>query len=76
MLGLAEREQNLVGTLGCYLSIKCYGACYFQGESGEATDDEMATRKAKTSKEYRNRSGSDPQDLDEHEEPGRQYFST
>uniref|UniRef100_A0A8B9MZH0 Phosphoinositide phospholipase C n=1 Tax=Accipiter nisus TaxID=211598 RepID=A0A8B9MZH0_9AVES len=40
-----------------------------RGESGEATDDEMATRKAKSCKEYRNRSGSDPQDIDEQEEP-------
>ncbi|OXB53672.1 hypothetical protein ASZ78_013389, partial [Callipepla squamata] len=40
----------------------------YQGESGEATDDEMATRKAKSCKEYRNRSGSDPQDIDEQEE--------
>ncbi|NXE52996.1 PLCE1 phosphodiesterase, partial [Casuarius casuarius] len=39
-----------------------------RGESGEATDDEMATRKAKSCKEYRNRSGSDPQDVDEQEE--------
>lgn len=31
----------------------------------------MATRKAKSCKEYRNRSGSDPQDLDEQEEPGK-----
>lgn len=47
-----------------------YGAHFFQGESGEATDDEMATRKAKSCREYRNRSGSDPQDIDEQEEPG------
>ncbi|XP_064923525.1 1-phosphatidylinositol 4,5-bisphosphate phosphodiesterase epsilon-1 isoform X2 [Columba livia] len=40
-----------------------------KGESGEATDDEMATRKAKSCKEYRSRSGSDPQDIDEQEEP-------
>ncbi|OPJ84487.1 1-phosphatidylinositol 4,5-bisphosphate phosphodiesterase epsilon-1 isoform B [Patagioenas fasciata monilis] len=40
-----------------------------RGESGEATDDEMATRKAKSCKEYRSRSGSDPQDIDEQEEP-------
>ncbi|NXS93744.1 PLCE1 phosphodiesterase, partial [Jacana jacana] len=39
-----------------------------RGESGEATDDEMATRKAKSCKEYRSRSGSDPQDIDEQEE--------
>uniref|UniRef100_A0A8D0GBT1 Phosphoinositide phospholipase C n=1 Tax=Sphenodon punctatus TaxID=8508 RepID=A0A8D0GBT1_SPHPU len=38
-----------------------------RGESGDATDDEMATRKTKTYKEYRNRSGSDPQDIDEQE---------
>lgn len=31
----------------------------------------MATRKAKSCKEYRNRSGSDPQDIDEQEESGR-----
>lgn len=31
----------------------------------------MATRKAKSCKEYRNRSGSDPQDIDEQEEPGK-----
>ncbi|XP_004680665.1 PREDICTED: 1-phosphatidylinositol 4,5-bisphosphate phosphodiesterase epsilon-1 [Condylura cristata] len=39
-----------------------------RGESGEATDDEMATRKAKTHKECRSRSGSDPQDINEQEE--------
>ncbi|XP_068404323.1 1-phosphatidylinositol 4,5-bisphosphate phosphodiesterase epsilon-1 isoform X1 [Eschrichtius robustus] len=39
-----------------------------RGESGEATDDEMATRKAKTHKECRSRSGSDPQDVNEQEE--------
>ncbi|XP_038620358.1 1-phosphatidylinositol 4,5-bisphosphate phosphodiesterase epsilon-1 [Tachyglossus aculeatus] len=39
-----------------------------RGESGEATDDEMAPRKAKSCKECRSRSGSDPQDLDEQEE--------
>ncbi|XP_039402632.1 1-phosphatidylinositol 4,5-bisphosphate phosphodiesterase epsilon-1 isoform X3 [Mauremys reevesii] len=39
-----------------------------RGESGDATDDEMATRKTKSYKEYRNRSGSDPQDIDEQEE--------
>ncbi|XP_069316127.1 1-phosphatidylinositol 4,5-bisphosphate phosphodiesterase epsilon-1 [Eulemur rufifrons] len=39
-----------------------------RGESGEATDDEMATRKAKTHKECRGRSGSDPQDTNEQEE--------
>lgn len=42
-----------------------------QGESGEATDDEMATRKAKTHKECRSRSGSDPQDVNEQEESGK-----
>ncbi|MBZ3885196.1 1-phosphatidylinositol 4,5-bisphosphate phosphodiesterase epsilon-1 [Sciurus carolinensis] len=39
-----------------------------RGESGEATDDEMATRKAKMYKECRGRSGSDPQDTNEQEE--------
>ncbi|KAL4699132.1 hypothetical protein H8959_011789, partial [Pygathrix nigripes] len=39
-----------------------------RGESGEATDDEMATRKAKMHKECRSRSGSDPQDINEQEE--------
>ncbi|XP_012413090.1 1-phosphatidylinositol 4,5-bisphosphate phosphodiesterase epsilon-1 [Trichechus manatus latirostris] len=39
-----------------------------RGESGEVTDDEMATRKAKTYKECRRRSGSDPQDTNEQEE--------
>uniref|UniRef100_A0A2K5PAD8 Phosphoinositide phospholipase C n=1 Tax=Cebus imitator TaxID=2715852 RepID=A0A2K5PAD8_CEBIM len=39
-----------------------------RGESGEATDDEMATRKAKMHKECRSRSGSDPQDVNEQEE--------
>ncbi|XP_058399551.1 1-phosphatidylinositol 4,5-bisphosphate phosphodiesterase epsilon-1 isoform X2 [Diceros bicornis minor] len=39
-----------------------------RGESGEVTDDEMATRKAKTQKECRSRSGSDPQDVNEQEE--------
>lgn len=39
-----------------------------RGESGEATDDEMAMRKAKTHKECRSRSGSDPQDINEQEE--------
>ncbi|EPY88760.1 1-phosphatidylinositol-4,5-bisphosphate phosphodiesterase epsilon-1 isoform 1 [Camelus ferus] len=39
-----------------------------RGESGEATDDEMGTRKAKTHKECRSRSGSDPQDINEQEE--------
>uniref|UniRef100_A0A9L0TMQ9 Phosphoinositide phospholipase C n=1 Tax=Equus caballus TaxID=9796 RepID=A0A9L0TMQ9_HORSE len=39
-----------------------------RGESGEATDDEMATRKVKVHKECRSRSGSDPQDANEPEE--------
>ncbi|XP_019808669.2 1-phosphatidylinositol 4,5-bisphosphate phosphodiesterase epsilon-1 isoform X1 [Bos indicus] len=39
-----------------------------RGESGEVTDDEMATRKARTHKESRSRSGSDPQDVNEQEE--------
>lgn len=39
-----------------------------RGESGEATDDEMATRKAKMHRECRSRSGSDPQDANEQEE--------
>ncbi|XP_060624716.2 1-phosphatidylinositol 4,5-bisphosphate phosphodiesterase epsilon-1 isoform X2 [Anolis sagrei] len=39
-----------------------------RGESGDGTDDEMATRKARTFKENRSRSGSDPQDIDEQEE--------
>nr|XP_027795727.1 1-phosphatidylinositol 4,5-bisphosphate phosphodiesterase epsilon-1 isoform X2 [Marmota flaviventris] len=39
-----------------------------RGESGEATDDEMATRKVKMYKECRGRSGSDPQDTNEQEE--------
>ncbi|XP_057634033.1 1-phosphatidylinositol 4,5-bisphosphate phosphodiesterase epsilon-1 [Chionomys nivalis] len=39
-----------------------------RGESGEATDDEMVTRKAKMYRECRSRSGSDPQDVNEQEE--------
>ncbi|XP_021051991.1 1-phosphatidylinositol 4,5-bisphosphate phosphodiesterase epsilon-1 isoform X1 [Mus pahari] len=39
-----------------------------RGESGEVTDDEMATRKAKIYRECRSRSGSDPQDVNEQEE--------
>ncbi|XP_038178163.1 1-phosphatidylinositol 4,5-bisphosphate phosphodiesterase epsilon-1 [Arvicola amphibius] len=39
-----------------------------RGESGEATDDEMVTRKAKMYRECRSRSGSDPQDVNEREE--------
>lgn len=42
-----------------------------QGESGEAADDEMATRKAKMHRESRSRSGSDPQDMNEQEESGK-----
>uniref|UniRef100_A0A4X2JUY1 Phosphoinositide phospholipase C n=1 Tax=Vombatus ursinus TaxID=29139 RepID=A0A4X2JUY1_VOMUR len=45
-----------------------------RGESGEATDDEMATRKAKVYKECRGRSGSDPQDLNEQEESDQNVF--
>ncbi|XP_075697533.1 1-phosphatidylinositol 4,5-bisphosphate phosphodiesterase epsilon-1 isoform X2 [Rhinoderma darwinii] len=37
-----------------------------KGESGDATDDEMATRKSKSCKE--SRSGSDPPEIDEQEE--------
>ncbi|XP_058527000.1 1-phosphatidylinositol 4,5-bisphosphate phosphodiesterase epsilon-1 isoform X3 [Ochotona princeps] len=40
-----------------------------RGESGEATDDEMVTRKGKMYRECRSRSGSDPQDINEQEEP-------
>ncbi|CAO2585342.1 1-phosphatidylinositol 4,5-bisphosphate phosphodiesterase epsilon-1 [Lemmus lemmus] len=39
-----------------------------RGESGEATDDEMTTRKAKMYRDCRSRSGSDPQDVNEQEE--------
>lgn len=39
-----------------------------RGESGEVTDDEMATRKAKLYRECRSRSGSDPQDGNDQEE--------
>ncbi|XP_075072536.1 1-phosphatidylinositol 4,5-bisphosphate phosphodiesterase epsilon-1 isoform X2 [Mixophyes fleayi] len=39
-----------------------------RGESGDAADDEMATRKSKSCKESRSRSGSDPPEIDEHEE--------
>ncbi|XP_066094881.1 1-phosphatidylinositol 4,5-bisphosphate phosphodiesterase epsilon-1 isoform X1 [Saccopteryx bilineata] len=39
-----------------------------RGESGEVTDDEMATRKSKIHKECRSWSGSDPQDINEQEE--------
>lgn len=41
-----------------------------RGESGEVTDDEMATRKAKLYRESRSRSGSDPQDGNDQEESG------
>ncbi|XP_066456797.1 1-phosphatidylinositol 4,5-bisphosphate phosphodiesterase epsilon-1 isoform X3 [Eleutherodactylus coqui] len=39
-----------------------------RGESGDAADDEMATRKSKSYKESRSRSGSDPPETDEQEE--------
>uniref|UniRef100_A0ABM5G191 Phosphoinositide phospholipase C n=1 Tax=Pogona vitticeps TaxID=103695 RepID=A0ABM5G191_9SAUR len=39
-----------------------------RGESGDGTDDEMGTRKARPLKENRSRSGSDPQDIDEQDE--------
>ncbi|XP_031761806.1 1-phosphatidylinositol 4,5-bisphosphate phosphodiesterase epsilon-1 isoform X3 [Xenopus tropicalis] len=39
-----------------------------RGESGDAADDEMATRKTKSCKESRSRSGSDPPEIDEQEE--------
>ncbi|XP_073541670.1 1-phosphatidylinositol 4,5-bisphosphate phosphodiesterase epsilon-1 isoform X2 [Phyllobates terribilis] len=39
-----------------------------KGESGDAADDEMATRKSKSLKEPRSRSGSDPPEIDEQEE--------
>lgn len=42
-----------------------------QGESGEAADDETATRKVKMQRESRSRSGSDPQDMNEQEESGK-----
>lgn len=45
-----------------------------QGESGEAADDEMATRKAKMHRECRSRSGSDPQDMNEQEESGKATY--
>ncbi|XP_053307254.1 1-phosphatidylinositol 4,5-bisphosphate phosphodiesterase epsilon-1 isoform X2 [Spea bombifrons] len=38
-----------------------------RGESGDAADDEMATRKSKSCKESRSRSGSDPPETDEQE---------
>ncbi|XP_063290642.1 1-phosphatidylinositol 4,5-bisphosphate phosphodiesterase epsilon-1 isoform X3 [Pelobates fuscus] len=39
-----------------------------RGESGDAADDEMATRKSKSCKETRSRSGSDPPETDEQAE--------
>ncbi|KAG8552291.1 hypothetical protein GDO81_004471 [Engystomops pustulosus] len=39
-----------------------------KGESGDAADDEMVTRKSKSIKETRSRSGSDPPEIDEQEE--------
>ncbi|KAM4030222.1 1-phosphatidylinositol 4,5-bisphosphate phosphodiesterase epsilon-1 isoform 4-T4 [Anomaloglossus baeobatrachus] len=39
-----------------------------RGESGDAADDEMTTRKSKSLKEPRSRSGSDPPEIDEQEE--------
>ncbi|XP_063817712.1 1-phosphatidylinositol 4,5-bisphosphate phosphodiesterase epsilon-1 isoform X4 [Pseudophryne corroboree] len=39
-----------------------------RGESGDAADDEMVTRKSKSGKDSRSRSGSDPPEVDEHEE--------
>ncbi|XP_066475456.1 1-phosphatidylinositol 4,5-bisphosphate phosphodiesterase epsilon-1 [Tiliqua scincoides] len=47
-----------------------------RGESGEGTDDEMATRKARPYKENRSRSGSDPQDIDEQEEAEQNLLVT
>ncbi|XP_069095949.1 1-phosphatidylinositol 4,5-bisphosphate phosphodiesterase epsilon-1 isoform X2 [Pleurodeles waltl] len=47
-----------------------------RGESGDAADDEMATRKAKSYKEYRSRSGSDPPDIDEQEESDQSVISS
>lgn len=45
-----------------------------RGESGEAADDEMATRKTKMHRESRSRSGSDPQDMNEQEESEANAF--
>nr|XP_012422152.1 PREDICTED: 1-phosphatidylinositol 4,5-bisphosphate phosphodiesterase epsilon-1 isoform X2 [Odobenus rosmarus divergens] len=45
-----------------------------RGESGEAADDEMATRKTKMHRESRSRSGSDPQDMNEQEESEAHAF--
>ncbi|KAG8435246.1 hypothetical protein GDO86_013265 [Hymenochirus boettgeri] len=39
-----------------------------RGESGDAADDEMVTRKCKSCKESRSRSGSDPPEIEEQEE--------
>ncbi|XP_078269858.1 1-phosphatidylinositol 4,5-bisphosphate phosphodiesterase epsilon-1 isoform X2 [Rhinoraja longicauda] len=39
-----------------------------RGDSGEITDEEVSTRKARSCKESRSRSGSDPADFDEQEE--------
>ncbi|XP_055502569.1 1-phosphatidylinositol 4,5-bisphosphate phosphodiesterase epsilon-1 isoform X3 [Leucoraja erinacea] len=39
-----------------------------RGDSGEVTDEETSTRKARSCKESRSRSGSDPADIDEQEE--------
>nr|DBA15238.1 TPA: hypothetical protein GDO54_004479 [Pyxicephalus adspersus] len=39
-----------------------------RGESGDAADDEMVTRKNRSYKESRSRSGSDPPEIDEQEE--------
>ncbi|XP_072095417.1 1-phosphatidylinositol 4,5-bisphosphate phosphodiesterase epsilon-1 isoform X2 [Mobula birostris] len=39
-----------------------------RGDSGEITDEDMGTRKARNCKESRSRSGSDPADFDEQEE--------
>ncbi|XP_062070079.1 1-phosphatidylinositol 4,5-bisphosphate phosphodiesterase epsilon-1 isoform X1 [Lepus europaeus] len=47
-----------------------------RGESGDATDDEMVTRKGKMYKECRSRSGSDPQDINEQEEPEANAISS
>ncbi|XP_073760523.1 1-phosphatidylinositol 4,5-bisphosphate phosphodiesterase epsilon-1 isoform X3 [Callorhinus ursinus] len=47
-----------------------------RGESGEAADDEMATRKSKMHRESRSRSGSDPQDMNEQEESEANAFTS
>ncbi|XP_056386205.1 1-phosphatidylinositol 4,5-bisphosphate phosphodiesterase epsilon-1 isoform X5 [Hyla sarda] len=46
-----------------------------RGESGDAADDEMATRKSKSCKESRSRSGSDPPEIDEQEEQDQNTMS-